>query len=325
LGTDDFKESTIGAINVQWLAGRLKSSGAVPSDTTIRDRGSSTYFSRNDNNRFITGIDLQYRPSILQNLTVGFSNIIQQYENSANALDRLGGVTSIFSVFEGSEDNVAKQQLQSFSLHLKLPNSNAEIYTEILKQNPTKRLFDFLINPEVNRAWLFGLSKYWPRSLVSGWQMDIELTQLQQAVDWSIENGPGIYTDAGIRHGYTHQGESLGSSLIPGSNRQTLALSYWKNASKYGFLFQRIANNNDLYYFHFAHNRDFRRYWVDVLIGGHALFNINERTSINARINYIYTINYQWEHEQDPNQLYFTPGNDVQQIQSVISLLYNFN
>jgi hypothetical protein len=314
----------VGDIDFEWLTGQLENSNVLPADTSILERGSYLYYPKEPYKRFLSAININFKPSILKGLEIGFSNSVQQYAEYKSLNDFFGGLSSVFSKYEGPADNVSKQQLQSFYISWKLEESHAKLYIEGLIQKPGMRLLGDQEIPRNKKAWLAGVSKFWPINEGKGWLMDLEFTQLEQPTDKTLTEGPGIYTDPFIRHGFTHYGENLGSSLYTGSNRQTFSFGYRSITSKYSFLFQRINNNNDYYFYMFSESGDFRRNWIDMILGIQYFNLIKNTVGVNMRLNYIYTLNYYWEHDLDVEKDYFAPGLDIEQLQGVVSLAYKF-
>ena len=324
LSTYEPLKTPIGELRFEWLLGKLKNSGLIPADTSIRDRGSYLYLAKRPQQRLIGAFNISIEPIGIPGLELGFSNAVQQYIHNYRFDDLFGGVSSIFTKFEGPADNVPKQQLQSLSIAYSFFESHAKLYFEWLNQKPSLRLLDGKQSPINKRAWLAGFSKFWPTQADRGWLLDLEFTQLEQPIENTLVEGPGIYTDAYIRHGYTHWGESLGSVLYSGSNRQTFSFGFRSTQTKVALLFQRINNNNDFYFYHFSYSGDFRRNWIDLVTGIQAYAGLSDHVSLKLHINYIYTLNYQWEHDLDPEEEYFTPGNDVEQYQGGLSIMYSF-
>lgn len=316
--------TAVGVFDFEWMVGQLKNSKLIPSDTSIIDRRSNLYLPKRDEERMLGAMNLTYQPKWIPGLTIGVSNAVQQYVHNAELNDLLGGISSLVTKFEGTADIVPKQQLQSFHIALKLFESHSKVYFEWLNQKPGLRLIDTKRSSLNKKAWLAGFSKFWPQNSLGGWLLDMEFTQLEQPIENTLLEGPGIYTDPFIRHGFTHKGENLGSVLFSGSNRQTISLAYRTQDSKYALLFQRINNNNDFYFYHFSRSGDFRRNWIDLIAGIQWYATLGKRVSINTRLNYNYTLNYRWEHDLNPEDEYFAPGNDIEQWHGSFSLIYSF-
>ena len=79
-----------------------------------------------------------------------------------------------------------------------------------------------------------------------------------------------------VRHGYTHNGEVMGSGIGPGSNSQYFNLNRIKENSQIGLALEIIDNDNDLLFI-WEDNGDFRRYWKDYNF--HLNYDINFKKS----------------------------------------------
>jgi hypothetical protein len=79
----------------------------------------------------------------------------------------------------------------------------------------------------------------------------------------------GWYTNTIVRQGYSNKGQLLGASIGPGSNNQSISLSWNKGYNKAGIFVERTVYNNDFYYSvyynPYASNGYgyYNRYWVD--------------------------------------------------------------
>lgn len=320
LSSDEPLSIGIATLEFQSITGLLSNSGLFPPDTSFIDRGNKLYVAKPETKRMLSGISLSIHPEIFPGLTVGINNVTQQYIDQVETNDYMSGLTSLFLKSEGYYDNVPKQQLRSWFINWQSRDSSFTIYGERIKQNPKLSFFDAQNYPDRGTGFLFGLEKHFPTRHNHQWVFTTEITKMSQNPIYAIEDGTSIYLDQKIRQGYTHKGELLGSALGPGGNQQLFSLQFVTRKRIIGLEFQRYVRDLDFYYFAFSENRDFRRYWVDI---GTALFYQHdfENMLINLSARHIYAINYQWEHPQDPDDLYFAPGRDLNNWQLQCQLL----
>ena len=319
-------KTTIGAFEGQALAGRLNTSGYLPPQHGLTTQRASIYNPKNPNWRYLTGLTLSYSPKWVPGLFIGMSSTQQQY---ADELDKFTDYIPAFNNFKrsipGVHDNLYKKDRYS-SVYLRWvwKEANAESYFEYGRSNALRSFRRFVITPERSRAFTFGLVKLRPLARKDQFiQVHAEVTQLQQSVAKDIRNGINWYTNTHVRHGYTHRGEVLGAGIGPGSNVQFLEVSWIKGMKKLGLQLERLVNNNDFYYYAYTQSKDFRRHWID-LSGG---VNVNYQFGqflFSGKFQYIRTLNYWWELNQQPEDPYFINGKDVTNLHATFGATYLF-
>ena len=150
-------------------------------------------------------------------------------------------------------------------------------------------------------------------------QASIELTELQQT---SVPERGGWYTSEVIRQGYTHQGQVLGAGIGPGSNLQSLEVSWFKGLKRIGLQFERYLHNNDFYYQAYNDPPDYRKHYVDMSFGASVDWDY-KNLFLNARGTLIRTLNYQYVlYNQPPD--YFVTGWDRKNYSFRLGLGYRF-
>lgn len=316
--------TAIGSFEGQLIAGKLENSGFYPPDTARRYARTAIYFPKHDDWRYLSGFALTYQPKWIQGLFFGFNNVVQQYRQTA--IDRGDYVPAITDLFRSaSQDDERSVKDHIASLHIRWAMQNSEIYFEYGRNNSSWKLRDLLENPENDGAYIFGFSKLFPLKKGGSFiELDVELTQLQQPPSYTLRSGgKSWYTHPHVRQGYTHSGEFLGSGIGSGSNMQTLGISWIRNLKKVGVQFERWTHNNDFYYFYFEHNGDFRSYWIDHVIGTEASWDFN-KLLLSGEIKYIYSLNYQWETDKDPETGWFESGVDATNLYFSVDMAYRF-
>ena len=127
---------------------------------------------------------------------------------------------------------------QQFSLFARwiLPADHAEIYAEYGRGDHNYDLRDMYIRPQNFRAYILGLKKLFYYHATNGKyvEFNLELTQLEQNMTDPIG---GVYFSAygAPLRGNTNQGQMLGAGIGPGSNMQTISLSWGKGLDNMNF------------------------------------------------------------------------------------------
>ncbi|MFT7381270.1 MAG: hypothetical protein ACI9Z3_001154, partial [Roseivirga sp.] len=176
------------------------------------------------------------------------------------------------------------------------------------------------------RAFTIGLNKLFETNRKDAFiQFNFEWTQTSQTESRLFRNALSWYIHGRVRHGYTHNGEVLGSSLGPGGNSQYLEVSWVKGLKKIGGAIERFSHNNDFVTLAFDGSRDFTRYWVDYSIYGFIDWKF-DRFLLSGSMFYTKSLNYQWELDFDPNATSFqyTPGADLDNLNIDLKVAFLF-
>ena len=113
-----------------------------------------------------------------------------------------------------------------------------------------------------------------------------------------------------VRQGYTNYGQVMGAGIGPGGNSQMIDISWMKDFTKVGFLFERVVHNNDFYYAAFGPLGDFGRHWIDLSTTLHADWRYN-RFTFSAQLGLIRSLNDEWWKVYFPGVSIFENNNDV--------------
>jgi hypothetical protein len=193
-----------------------------------------------------------------------------------------------------------------------MPKENAEIYLEYGRSNrwaaPWNLLGDTI--PTGYTAGFRKLFQWGTKAQANNEQaflsIQAEITQLQlpdarivfnPANPFSIPKTNSWYTNPHVAQGYSNDGQVMGASIGPGSNSQTLYLSWIKGMKRIGIQVERVANNND-----FAVYSNFSgiigsgtpdRYWVNMNYGLNFQWDLH-KWLISGFYQYTNAINYRW-------------------------------
>jgi len=98
------------------------------------------------------------------------------------------------------------------------------------------------------------------------------------------------YSHYQVRDGYTNRGQLLGSGIGPGSNMQSLELSWLNKLKVFGVQIDRTVQNNDFHYFAI---KNIDKHWVDIGLTAFTQWSYKSLL-LNAKLKGINSINYQY-------------------------------
>jgi hypothetical protein len=196
-------------------------------------------------------------------------------------------------------------------------------------------------------AFVFGVTKLAKiKSNKSYFRLNVEMTQLQLYnpkdilyPGWAFVGGlpNSWYTSDIIKQGYTNQGQIIGASIGPGSNSQTINLSYNYKYNSFGLQIERISQNNDFFstvYFSGKNGQIintgaqlwgyYNKYWVDINSKVSAQIMPIKNILLSASLMQTDAMNYRWLKFPDPGKKYDEGASqtDKYNIQFQLSLKY---
>jgi hypothetical protein len=292
---------------------------------------------KNLDQRKLDAITVNFRPKWVPNLFLGYAYSRQYYKN------QLQPYNQPYSFF--SKD-FAKVELGSLMFRFLLPKDYAEFYGEIGIPNKAPWPWKFFEkNPKT--GFVFGVTKLANfKSNKSYLRLNVEMTQLQLYnpkdmfyPGWAFVGGlpNSWYTNETIKQGYTNQGQILGSSIGPGSNSQTINLSYHYKYNSIGLMVERISQNNDFFsVVYFSGKRGevdpsygavwgyYNKYWVDINSKIYAQIMPVKNFLLSASLMQTDAMNYRWLKFPDPGKKYDEGASltDKYNIQFQLSLKY---
>jgi hypothetical protein len=318
----------IGSFEGQIIAGRLVNSGYDVPDTSRTYMGSLIYQKKRDERRYINAMVLTYQPKWVPGLFIGLSRSFTKYDSEKDSSFR-----TLFPVFFPLErkkqpdfPNRPKgpdQRLSAFIRWLLVPEK-AEVYFEFMRENQPDSWRDFMLTPMYSGAYTFGLRKMIPLNRHKGQyiQVNTELTQLEQTNANPDFPYRFIYTNKTVTQGYTNNGQLLGAGIGPGSNLQSLSVSWVNGLKIVGLQFERYVHNND---FHNITIKDFRANWVDMSATVIAEWNWHNLL-LSTRFENIISYNYEhYYRPKNPNSgLFMEPGINQFNFQAQMGISYCF-
>jgi hypothetical protein len=217
-----------------------------------------------------------------------------------------------------------KLSLGSIFFRYLLKESNAEIYGEYGRNDRAASIINLLTDDNYNRGYIFGFKKILKKSYFNFKPIiSIEATQLDASKPSQIYNAQSWYTHDYVRHGYTNLGKYLGASIGPGSNSQSLDLSFLRGNTYFGVMMERLVHNNDFFYNAYYPLNDWKRHWVDMSSFFHFQTKLYNNAFLKATFGITRSMNYEYrEVLVDP----LLPGNGFDPINlfSNVILIYNW-
>ena len=318
----------IGSFEGQIISGYLQNSGFTPPDTNRAYLHNKLYFAKKDEKRYINGMVLSYQPKWIPGLFVGITRSFTKYESEKDSSFR-----TLFPIFypldkkyeyENKKGYDFSDQRASVFLRWLWQKQNAEVYFEMMREDHAHNWRDLMLQLEYSRAYIFGLRKLIPLNRHEGQyiQVGLELTQLEQTNANPRMPYKYLYISRETTQGYTNNGQPLGAGIGPGSNMQTLSVSWVKSLKMIGVQLERYIHNND---FHNAAIKDIRGNWVDMSLTGIVEWDWHNLI-FSARFEGIKSFNYQHKYTpipSDPPQ-FWDPGRNVYNFQAQFGINYRF-
>lgn len=316
----------IGSFEGQLIAGKLEQSGFTPPESDRRYFDHLLYIPKPDDFRYINGMVLCYQPKWVSGLFLGATRSFVVYSKEMGK--SIGDFLPVFSPLSiknaGSASDAAKnrQQLSSIFMRWVWLKAKGEVYLEYGRSASFQNQRDLTVEPSYSTAYILGLRKLIPlRSFKDQYLLfNLELTQLEMNPTTTTRGGQSWYLSNEPNDGYTNRGQMLGAGIGPGSNLQTISISWVKSLKKIGIQFERTMHNNDFFY---AYIKDIRSHWVDL---GSSLFAEWDYKNLvlNAKVEAIRTLNYEWNYTPPPAPTFWVAGKDRFNYHFQLGITYRF-
>lgn len=256
LGTDGPLQTQYGNIEARMFWGGLKE---------------SDYYDDNpaNNLRFISGLEFNYSPPFLPELSVGFARtFVEYYPEDGLTFSHLVRPFNAFTKDNFSEsqevqfsynDNPTTQtgdtaiNLMSFFARWKIPQHNFEVWAEWGKNENTNDRRNFLLERVHTRSYVLGFQKRFEIPQNRWITFNGEITQIENLEDTGGTDYPVWYEHLYVSQGYTHRGQVLGAGIGPGGTSQKFRVDFYDKLGLLGFSANRIEYNNDRLYRHQSH------------------------------------------------------------------------
>lgn len=320
-------ETGIGSFEGQIIAGWLRSSGYFPPEHERNYNGSAPFYRpKEPSSRYLNAAILSYQPKWIPGLHLGLIRSFQVYlqDIGENFTDYLPIFTAFGLEAAGGEADVKEKKqdvYNSIFFRFVWPESHVEVYGEYGRSDYFWDKRDLIIQMEHSSAYNFGFRKLITlnNSKHDYFQVAMEITQLAKNANTILRNGRSWESSGVVRDGYTNNGQFLGAGIGPGSNLQTLNISWIRGFKMIGLQFERYVHNND---FFFERVFDIRSHWVD--ISPALIINWSYKNLLfNLTLKEVISMNYQWEYDQS-DIVYWTPGENVYNFHGQLGIIYRF-
>ena len=295
----------IGSFELAGVVGKLDTTKYTDIDQELLNACPQCKFFKNLDEREIDGITINYQPKWVPNFFIGYAYARQFYRHATNAL---GDTVNFFS------KDLPKQEIGSLFFRFAMPEEHAEFYGEMGMPNEAPWPWKFF-KERMRPGFVFGATKLVPLKFFDSYlSLNVEFTQLQltNARDILYEGYPfaggkpnSWYLSTIVNQGWSNNGQLLGSSIGPGSNNQSISLSWNKGYNKIGVFVERTVFNNDFYYSTYfnpyASNGYgyYNRYWVDLTQRLELQFMPIRNVLLAASFTNTHALNYRWIREED--------------------------
>lgn len=323
----------IGSFEGQLVGGRLNASGYTPRQL----RGISSEYdhflvNKPDDWRYFSGLVLSYQPKWLKGLSFGLTRSFIVYSDDMG--NKLGDYIPLFQSgskarFEGSDgDNIqdesGQDQYVSVFGRLVIPSAKFEVYGEYARNDHPWDTRDLTVMTNHSRAYIVGMRKLVPLSNrhQDMLQVNFELTQLEMPKTVNQRESTPFYVHYQVLDGYTHQGQVLGAGIGPGSNIQSVNVSWLRGMKQLGVQLERYVHNSDLFYYVFS---DIRRNWVDYSLAFHGEWNYKNYI-FYGKTQFMQANNYQYQIKlnEDPQKYWDFDPVDKFNFQLQLGFMYRF-
>ena len=296
----------IGNFEFAGVVGKLEPTKYTDIDQSLLDICQPCKVFKNLDEREIDGITINYQPKWIPNFYVGYAYSRQFYRN---ATDAVGDTVNFFS------KDLPKQEIGSMFFRFAMPEDHAEFYGEMGLPNEAPWPWKFF-KERMRPGFVFGATKLLPLKLFNSYlSLNVEFTQLQlmNTRDILYEGSPfaggkpnSWYLSTIVKQGWSNNGQLLGSSIGPGSNNQSISLSWNKGYNKIGVFVERTVYNNDFYYSVYynplAQYGYYNRYWVDLTQRLELQLMPIKNIVFSASFTNTNALNYRWIREEDGSE-----------------------
>lgn len=303
----------IGSFELAGVVGKLDTTKYTEIDQELLNVCRPCKVFKNLDEREIDGITINWQPRWIPNFYIGYAYSRQFYRHATNAL---GDTVNFFS------KDLPKQEIGSMFFRFAMPEDHAEFYGEIGMPDEIPWPWKFF-KPNVRPGYIFGATKLVPLNFWNSYlYLNVEFTQLQtmdprkifyQGLAYVGGQPNGWYQSTIIKQGYSNNGQLMGASIGPGSNNQSISLSWNKGYNKIGLFFERTSYNNDFYAvayitpyngtFNFATQKFvygyYNKYWVDLTQRVELQLMPIKNILLSASFSNTQALNYRWIRIED--------------------------
>jgi hypothetical protein len=302
----------IGSFELAGVVGKLDTTKYTEIDQELLNICRPCKVFKNLDEREVDAITINYQPKWVPNFYIGYAYTRQYYRHTKDAS---GEAINFFT------KNLPKQEIGSLFFRFAMPDDHAEFYGEMGMPNETPWPWKFF-KENVKPGYIFGVTKLVPLNFFNSYfYLNTEFTQLQimdprKVFYQGIANVGGQptswYTNTEVQQGYSNNGQLMGASIGPGSNNQSISLSWNKGYNKIGIFVERTAYNNDFYAVAYISPYNgtvistgevvygyYNRYWVDLSQRIEFQLMPIKNILISASFTNTHALNYRWIRIED--------------------------
>jgi hypothetical protein len=290
----------IGNFELAGVVGKLEATKYFDLDQRLLDICQPCKVFKNLDEREIDGITINFQPKLVPGFFIGYAYSRQFYRHATNTF---GDTVNFFS------KNLPKQEIGSLFFRFALPEDHAEFYGEMGMPNESPWPWKFF-KERMRPGFVFGATKLVPLKLFDSYlSLNVEFTQLQlmnprdilyEGYPWAGGKPNSWYLSTIVQQGWSNNGQLMGSSIGPGSNNQSISLSWNKGYNKIGVFVERTVYNNDFYYSVYYNPYAvngygyYNRYWVDITQRLELQLMPIKNILLSASFTNTNALNYRW-------------------------------
>ena len=295
----------IGNFELAGVVGKLDTTKFTEIDQELLNACQVCKVFKNLDEREIDGITINYQPKWIPNFYIGYAYARQFYRHATNAV---GDTVNFFS------KDLPKQEIGSMFFRFAMPEDHAEFYGEMGMPNEAPWPWKFF-KERMRPGFVFGATKLVPLKLFNSYlSLNVEFTQLQltnsrdilyEGYPWGGGKPNSWYLSTLVKQGWSNNGQLMGASIGPGSNNQSISLSWNKGYNKIGIFVERTVFNNDFYYsvYYNPYTSNgygyYNRYWVDLTQRLELQLMPIRNILLAASFTNTHALNYRWIREED--------------------------
>ena len=303
----------IGSFELAGVVGKLDTTKYTEIDQELLNICRPCKVFKNIDEREIDGITINYQPKWIPNFYIGYAYSRQFYRH---ATDALGDTVNFFS------KNLPKQEIGSMFFRFAMPEDHAEFYGEMGMPDETPWPWKFF-KSNVRPAYIFGATKLVPLNFWNSYlylNVEFAQTQIMDPRKYFYKGFANVggqptswYQSTIVQQGYSNNGQLMGSYIGPGSNNQSISLSWNKGFNKIGIFVERTAYNNDFYSVAYMNPYNggyipsfgtyvygyYNRYWVDLTQRLELQLMPLKNILLSASFSNTQALNYRWIRIED--------------------------
>ena len=288
-----------GNLEFQTIYGFLENANTeAPDNALMRTIKPQFIASKPSIQRNIFGWVFNWNPKWTPNLHIGMAAANYHYSSAVPVTPTPLVLTS--------ENRSGSASLGSVFFRYAMPKEQAEVYLEYGRSDRFANPFN-IIGDTIPTGYMAGFRKLFKQAgKKAGILFGIEVTQLQLPDARLIFHSQNLndlpktnswYTHPFITQGFTNQAQVMGAAIGPGSNSELVHISWVKGLKKIGISAERIAHNNDFYYYNYfsgtiglgAQNR----YWADWNLGVNLQWDYQQWLFTGSYVHSS-ALNYRW-------------------------------